>query len=65
MPEIIGEYVDRLVTVELRNRGMPHGITRPMYDAARAEGGGRPLALRAAEGLVKNSGGWAPSQSIW
>ncbi len=54
MPEIIGEYVDRLVTVELRNRGMPHGITRPMYDAARAEGGGRPLTLRAAEGLVRN-----------
>jgi len=54
MPEIVGEYVDRLVTVELRNRGMPHGITRPMYDAARAEGGGRPLTLRAAEGLVKS-----------
>lgn len=54
MPEIIGEYVDRLVTVELRNRGMPHGITRPMYDAARAEGGGRPLTLRAAEGLVQS-----------
>lgn len=33
---------------------MPHGITRPMYDAARAEGGGRPLTLRAAEGLLKN-----------
>lgn len=54
MPEVLGEYVDRLVTVELRNRGMPHGITRPMYDAACAEGGGRPLTLRAAEGLVKN-----------
>ncbi len=52
MPEIIGEYVDRLITVEMRNRGMPHGITRPMYEAALAEGGGRPLTLRAAEGLV-------------
>jgi hypothetical protein len=54
MPEITGEYVDRLVTVEIRNRGMPRGITRPLYDAARGEGGGRPLTLRAAEGLVKH-----------
>ena len=54
MPEIAGEYVDRLITVEIRNRGMPRGITRQMYDAARAEGGGRPLTLRAAEGLVEH-----------
>ncbi len=51
MPEIAAEYVDRLITVEIRNRGMPRGITRPLYDAARAEGGGRPLSLRAAEEL--------------
>ncbi len=31
MPEIIGEYVDRLVTVELRNRGMPlEGLRYPI-----------------------------------
>ena len=33
---------------------MPHGITRQFYEAALAEGGGRPLSLRAAEGLVKS-----------
>ena len=54
MPEIAGEYVDRLITVEIRNRGIPIGVTRPLYEAARAEGGGRPLTLRAAEGLVEN-----------
>ena len=26
MPDIMGEYVDRLVTVEMRNRGMNYGI---------------------------------------
>jgi hypothetical protein len=52
MPEIAAEYVDQLITVEIRNRGMPRGITRPLYDAARAEGGGRPLTLRAAEALL-------------
>jgi hypothetical protein len=51
VPEIAAEYVDRLITVEIRNRGMPRGITRPLYDAARLEGGGRPLTLRAAEAL--------------
>jgi len=54
MQEVLGEYVDRLVTVEMRNRAMPHGMTRQFYEAALAEGGGRPLSLRAAEGLVKN-----------
>lgn len=53
MPEIAAEYVDRLITVEIRNLGMPRGITRPLYDAARAEGGGKPLTLRAAQGLVE------------
>jgi D-glutamate cyclase len=52
MPEIAGEQADRLITVEIRNRGIPIGVTRPLYEAARAEGGGRPLTLRAAEGLV-------------
>jgi D-glutamate cyclase len=45
------EYIDRLITVEMRNRGMPHGKIVPLYEAARDEGGGRPLTLRAAEGL--------------
>lgn len=51
MSETMAEYIDRLITVEMRNRGMPHGKIAPLYEAAREEGGGRPLTLRAAEGL--------------
>ncbi len=51
MHETTAEYIDRLITVEMRNRGMPHGKIAPLYEAARAEGGGRSLTLRAAEGL--------------
>lgn len=54
MPDIMGEYVDRLVTVEMRNRAMNPGTTLPLYEAAREEGGGRPLTTRAAEGLVEH-----------
>lgn len=52
MPDIMGEYVDRLVTVEMRNRGMNHNIIAPIYAEARREGGGRPITARAAEALV-------------
>jgi D-glutamate cyclase len=54
MPEIVAEYVDRLVTVEIRNRGIPAGVTHRLYDAARTEADRRPLTLRAAEGLVRS-----------
>ena len=53
MPDIIGEAIDRLFTFEMKNRGMQHHIWVPPYEAARKEGGGRPLSVRAAEGLVK------------
>jgi len=53
----IADYIDRLVTVEMRNRGMPAGKIIPLYDAARAEGGGAPLAHRAAAGLLAACGG--------
>ena len=49
---VMAEYVDRLVTVEIRNRGMPAGKIIPLYDAAVAEGGGLPLTYRAASALV-------------
>jgi hypothetical protein len=52
MPDIIGENIDRLVTVEMRNRGMNHGIIHRIYDEARREGGGRPITARAAEALA-------------
>lgn len=56
MPDITGEALDRVCTVEARNRGMPHGILPALYDAARAHGGGRPISMVAAEGLMKNVG---------
>src|SRR5947209_12913952 len=49
---VITDYIDRLITVEMQNRGMPHGKIGPLYEAARAEGGGLPLVCRAAEGLI-------------
>ena len=56
MPEIIGTYVDRLITIEMKNRGMPNGIIHKLYEAALEEAGGRPLTLQAAEGLIKHVG---------
>lgn len=56
MPDLLGEMVDRLVTIELKNRGMPHGFLVDLYDMARAEGDGRPLTTRAAELLHGNVG---------
>lgn len=53
MPDLVGEAVDRLITLEAKNRGMPHGILQPLYDAARKVAGGRPLTMLAAEGLKK------------
>jgi len=52
-PSII-EYIDRLITVEMRNPGLPHGMIAPLYEAARSEGGGEPLTYRAAQGLLDN-----------
>ncbi|WP_071799516.1 glutamate cyclase domain-containing protein [Natronohydrobacter thiooxidans] len=56
MSDIAGEYIDRLVTVEMRNRGMNHGIISQIYNEARREGGGRPITARAAEALVEHVG---------
>src|SRR5690349_15879416 len=54
MSDYVGDNIDRLVTIELKNLAMPHDIVVKMYDAARAEGGGRPISMRAAEGLIAN-----------
>ena len=51
MPDITGEAIDRLITIEAKNRGMPFNVLAPMYEAARKLGGGRPLAMLAAEKL--------------
>ncbi len=51
MDEIIGEYVDRAVTIEMRlGAGLPRGVTHRLYDAARAAQGA-PLTWLAAKAL--------------
>jgi hypothetical protein len=56
MPDYIGEHIDRLITTELKNRGMPHDFLIELYEVARKEAGGRPLTTLAAEGLVRSVG---------
>lgn len=53
MPDYIGEAVDQLVTIEVKNRGGPHGILAPLYKAARQTcADGRPLTAVIAERLI-------------
>jgi D-glutamate cyclase len=54
MPKLVGDAVDRLITIEAKNRGMPHGILQPLYDAARHAAGDKPLTMAAAQGFRKN-----------
>src|SRR5882762_3443480 len=56
MTDYVGEAVDRLITVEVKNHGMPHGILQPMYDAARKAAGNKPVTMAAAKGLKKHLG---------
>jgi hypothetical protein len=51
MPDITGEAIDRICTIEAKNRGMPYNVLPPMYAAARALVGDRPIAMVAAERL--------------
>ncbi|MFC7399944.1 glutamate cyclase domain-containing protein [Chelatococcus sp. GCM10030263] len=51
MPEITGNAIDQLITIEAKNRGMPHNVLAPMYAAARALNGGKPIAMEAAQRL--------------
>lgn len=54
MPEIIGEYVDRVVNVEMLEHDYPRrGRTHLLYEAARAKQGA-PLCYLAATGLLEN-----------
>jgi len=52
MPEVIGEYVDRLCTIEMRpaESNLPRGVMHRLYAAAR--GDGPPLTFLAANALV-------------
>ena len=56
MIDYVGEAVDKLITIEAKNHGMPHGILQPMYDAARKAAGNKPVTMTAAEGLMKALG---------
>lgn len=54
MAEIVGEYVDRMVNVEMMDDNNPRrGRTHLLYEAAR-EKQGAPLCYLAAKGLVEN-----------
>jgi hypothetical protein len=50
MPRIIGDNIDRLVTVEMRTQGIVRGNIVQLYDAARAKQC-EPLAMLAAQRL--------------
>jgi hypothetical protein len=53
VPEIIGEYVDRIVNVEMLEHDYPRrGRTHLLYEAARAKQGA-PLTYLAAKGLIE------------
>ena len=54
MPDLVGEAVDQLITIEAKNRGMPHGILSALYRAAREAAGGRPISMLAAQLLMKS-----------
>ena len=56
MVDMVGEAIDRLITIEAKNRGMPHGILLPMYLAARQVAGDKPVTMAAARGLKKALG---------
>ena len=55
MPEIVGEYVDRVCAIEMRYQsppgGIPRGVMHKLFDAARADQPG-PMSYLAARGLA-------------
>ena len=53
MPDITGRAIDRVCTIEARNRGMPHDFVPCLYEAALKLTGGRPISMVAAEKLVE------------
>ena len=52
MPDVTGDAIDRLCTIDARNRGMPHNFVVKLYQAAKRLTGGRPISIVAAEKLV-------------
>ena len=56
MPDITGEAIDKICTIEAKNRGMPINVLAPMYAAARKLVGDRPITMVAAEKLKETVG---------
>lgn len=55
MPEIAGDHIDRLCTVEMRPQGYPRGLATVVYDLVHQKQG-KPLTYLAAQGLVERVG---------
>jgi len=54
MPDIVGEYIDKIVNVEMLDDNQPRrNKTHLLYEAARAKQGA-PLTYLAAKGLIEN-----------
>jgi len=53
MAQIVCENIDRLITVEMRRRGIPRGIIAALYEAAREKQGDKPLSYLAATSLME------------
>jgi D-glutamate cyclase len=51
--DFVGEAIDQVITVEAKNPGLPHNVTRTFYQAARALVGDRPISMVCAEHLLK------------
>ena len=54
MPKIVADSIDQLISIEMRHAsGLPRGVARPLYEAAREVQGGEPLVYLAAERLLQ------------
>lgn len=52
MPQIVCDNIDRLITVEMRRKGIPRGVIARLYNAARGKLGDKPLTYLAATALM-------------
>ncbi len=53
MPDVTGRAIDRLCTIDARNRGMPHDFVVKLYEAAKVLTDGRPISMVAGEKLTE------------
>ncbi len=54
MPKIVADSIDQLISIEMRHAtGLPRGVARPLYEAAREAQGGEPLVYLAAGRLLE------------